>query len=743
MSHTSSVAVPTTTGSSSTIGSSETSSSHTSTSISTSPTSVTSGTSSSVTTSGTVSSSTSTQSTSSQTSSTTTASTTTTSSGSSGTSSSTSNTGATSSVTSSTTGTSIQTLSTTSTSTVVSTTAATSSVVSGSSTSSSASSSSDTTAVAFSTTSPQSSKTSLSESTSGEASSSPTRSSGLTISASSRSTIGLSPSSPRPSVTTTVTTTGAGGRPTTITTVTPSGTLAPVSDSRGFTHNAGALAGLVIGITAAVVLVALGVYFLLRRRFGPAQPPVPPANNTRRQLDHDEMVDASGGLSGQARIYGAIGTNVGSGEVLLDDADTDPEGLSSQSHGYTMSQGHSLYGRPVAFAPMPAFPLADAAAADAPHSPTHSSSAGAHRTGSSSHGHASYSYGPVSQTGHDSSSPPGGSSHGHSNAGSSHGHSTSFEGARVWWAQDLPPPQRPSLAHDSSGSGSGMGTASGSGTSSQPLLQARPPSAPPSSYPSQDASRPGTPSRGFSLRWRPRIRGGAPSGSEAAEGSSAPSTGKRRSQSVNSPPAPTFFEATPRPTGREPAPSGLLLPPRPAFFDASNLPFPSPDVLTPDGLLNPEIRRVGTQDAALASAHSLRDDMDYSRPIVARMYTSTTLDSLHHTNTVTRSSIASEHGSEHSVWSAPSADHDHLHDGPYAYEPTMEPENEATEMGSGPPIVVESPPNRSNDPSPVEGDHASRRSEANTTHAGDRRTRTLPIGSIEPCPFVTSLYIYN
>lgn len=382
----------------------------------------------------------------------------------------------------------------------------------------------------------------------------------------------------------------------------------PVVTCYRFTSNAGALAGLVIGITAAVVLMALGVYFLLRRRFGPAQPPVLPASTTRRQLDHDEMVDASGGLSGQARIYGTMGTNVGSGEVLLDDPDSEPDGLSSQSHGHTMSQGHSLYG-PVSFAPMPAFPFTDAA--DAPHSPTHSSSAGAHRTGSSSHGHASHGYGPVSQTGHDSSSPPGGSSHGHSNADSSHDHSTSLEAARVWWAQDL---QRPSLAHDSSGSGSGAGTTSGSGTSSQPLLQARPPSAPPSSFPAQDTSHPGMPSRGFSLRWRSRMRGGAPT-SESGEGSAAPSTRKRRSQSVNSPPAPTFFEATPRPSGRDPAPGGLLLPPRPAFFDASNLPFPSPETLTPDGLLNPDIRRVGTHDAAAASAHSLRDDIDYSRPI--------------------------------------------------------------------------------------------------------------------------------
>ena len=198
---------------------------------------------------------------------------------------------------------------------------------------------------------------------------------------------------------------------------------------------------------------------MLRRRFGPAQPPALPPN-ARRQLDHDEMVDASGGLSGQARIYGAMGTTVGSGEVLLDDHDSDPEGMSSHSHGYTMSQGHSLSGRPVTFSPMPAFPLVDAAA-DVPRSPTQSSSAGAHRAGSSSHGHASHNYGPVSQTGHDSSSPPGGSSHGHSNAGSSHGHSTSFEGARVWWAQDLQPPQRPSLTHDSSGSGSGSGDGRG------------------------------------------------------------------------------------------------------------------------------------------------------------------------------------------------------------------------------------------------------------------------------------------
>ncbi|KZV68346.1 hypothetical protein PENSPDRAFT_19968 [Peniophora sp. CONT] len=535
----------------------------------------------------------------------------------------------------------------------------------------------------------------------------PSRSSSLTISASSRSTIGLSLSSARPSVATTITTTIAGGQPTTITTMAPSGTLAPVSNSRGFTHNAGALAGLVIGITAAVVLVALGVYFLLRRRFGPAQRPVIPASATRRQLDHDEMVDASGGLSGQARIYGAMGTNVGSGEVLLDDPDSDPDGLSSQSHGYTMSQGHSLYARPVAFAPMPAFPLADAA--DAPHSPTHSSSQGAHRTGSSSHGHTNYGYGAVSHTGHDSSSPYGGSSHGHSAAGhsnpeSSHGHTTSFEGARVWWSEDLQPPQRPSLAHDSSGSGSGSGagtgTNSGSGHSNQPLLQTRPPSAPPSSFPAQDASRPGTPSRGFSLRWRPRMRGGAPSSPEGGEGSSTPSISKRRSQSANTPPAPTFFEYTPRPSARSPAPTGMLLPPRPAFFDASNLPFPSPDVLTPDGLLDPEIRRLGAQDAALASTHSLRDDMDYSRPIAVRMYTSTTLDSLHNaTTTATRSSIASEHGSEHSQWSAPSADrdHDYLH----AYEPTLQPEVE--EPVSGPNIVVESPA-RSNDPSPVEDD---------------------------------------
>ena len=113
------------------------------------------------------------------------------------------------------------------------------------------------------------------------------------------------------------------------------------------------------------------------------------------------------------------------------------------------------------------------------------------------------------------------------------------------------------------------------------------------------------------------MRGGAPGTSDSAEASSSPTTGKRRSQSVNSPPAPTFFENTPRPSVREPAPSGLLLPPRPSFFDASNLPFPSPDVLTPDGLLDPEMRRVGSQDAAAASAHSLRDDMDYSRPIVA------------------------------------------------------------------------------------------------------------------------------
>lgn len=59
------------------------------------------------------------------------------------------------------------------------------------------------------------------------------------------------------------------------------------------------------------------------------------------------------------------------------------------------------------------------------------------------------------------------------------------------------------------------------------------------------------------------------------------------------------------------------------------------------------------------------------------MYTSTTLDSLHHTHTTTRSSVMSDHASEHSNWSAPDADHDQLH----AYEPTLQPEDEEPEDG--------------------------------------------------------------
>ncbi|KAI0037250.1 hypothetical protein K488DRAFT_81470 [Vararia minispora EC-137] len=408
------------------------------------------------------------------------------------------------------------------------------------------------------------------------------------------------------------------------------GTLAPGSGTNAFANNPGALAGLIVGVTVAVGLLALLAYFFIHRRFAVRRGPSPgPAVRQRRPLDEEEM-DDNALQPVSHRVYAGVSPR--SHDELLGDPESDPDAPTSLGHSQSLSHGgHSLMGGGVGFAPMAVFPV------DNPDTeqPGRSSSGHGQELSSSVHEH---------------------SSHGHDAAASSSSHSAAW-----FQADELVPPKRPSLHHDSSGSGSGtgsQGTGSGSGSSSQPLFARSP--APPTSYQSPGSASPTSSARKFTLPWIP--------------GSRAQSVySRRRSSVIGSGDVPTFFESTPRP--RSPPPSFIVLPPRPPFLTPDQLPFPSPEegLLTPDGLLRPDVRRplVGAPMQSTGEL-SLRDDVDYTRPVVARMFTSTTL------GTTSRDSLSS---GRPSVYSEASADHAA---GPTAYDDAL-----AVAATHVPPVVVE------------------------------------------------------
>ncbi|KAI0264629.1 hypothetical protein BC834DRAFT_246509 [Gloeopeniophorella convolvens] len=412
-------------------------------------------------------------------------------------------------------------------------------------------------------------------------------------------------------------------------------------------HHPGALAGLAIGSTATIVALSVLLFFLIqRRRIRRLEHSIRMTPTQRSPLGEDEMAEMSGGRRPVSRDALEQGNWAGSSHQILASDDGLLDGPASAESGLTRSasQGHSLSmsGHALTLAPNPAtgfgfdpessgntyqpppssYPFSglEIAARSPPSTRGHSTSD--LRTSSHGHGTSSNGHGSVSDARHDAQRISVRSDPELRYSAESEGHGATYS------------------SHDASGPASSFNTPGRHRAYTDPPLSINVVPPPPPSQSAPDSPRSigrgsGPAFLGRSLKWR--LRGGLGSGS----GSGLLSSGSRSrpSSSIsgsNSTPLVTFFESPEAAEARRrsqtlaspPVPSQVPLPQRLADLlprgQSGALIPPSPaesEVGVPDGLLHPRLTEGGHSVGTL----SLRDDVDYSRPVAARMYSQVTI----------------------------------------------------------------------------------------------------------------------